>query len=66
MLLSVPEWWICQRRGRGCESPVSTPAENTGLADRRGDGGEPSTRRIEREQEVTGGFSSGKTGLCCP
>lgn len=66
MLLSLPEWWCCQRRGRGCESPVATPAENTWLADRRGDVGDPSKRRFEKEQEVTGDFSAGKTGLYCP
>lgn len=65
MLLSVSEGWCCQRRGWGV-SPIAIAAENTGVAGRRGDVGEPSTRGIEREWEVTGDFSAGKTGLCCP
>lgn len=47
-------------------SPIAIAAENTGVADKRGDVGELSTRGIEREWEVTGDFSAGKTGLCCP
>ena len=46
---------------RACESPIAIPTENTGVADRRGDVGEPSRMRTELEQEVTGDFSAGKT-----
>lgn len=66
MLLSVSQRCCCQRKGRGCESAVATPAENNGLSDRRGNVGEPSMRRTEGEQEVTGDFSAGKIGSCCP
>lgn len=53
-------------KGEGVWESVAAPVEDTGLTGRRGDVGEPSTRRTEREQEVTGDFSAGETSLCGP
>lgn len=49
-------------KGREGGSPIAIPTETTGVADRRGDVGEPSRMRTELEQEVTD-FSMGTTEL---
>lgn len=52
---------VLLEKGRGYESPTVIPTENIGVADRKGDVGEPSRMKTELELEVTCDFSVGKT-----